>query len=53
MEGGSGARSRGGDRHTPPEKVRGSVFNVGSRFYVTLLRAQRLTGASAAYGGAT
>jgi hypothetical protein len=51
MEGGDGARS-GGGRHTPPEKVRGSVFKVGSRCYATLLRAQRLTGAAAAYGGA-
>jgi hypothetical protein len=30
----------------------GSVFKVGSHCYATLLRAQRLTGAAAAYGGA-
>jgi hypothetical protein len=50
MEGGGGARRGGEERHTPPEKVRGSVFKVGSRCYATLLRAQRLTGAAAAYG---
>jgi hypothetical protein len=53
--GGHGGRRRSkerrGERHTPPEKVRGSVFKVGSRCYATLLRAQRLTGAAAAYGG--
>jgi hypothetical protein len=52
MEGGGGARSGGGERHTPPEKVRGSVFKVARRYYATLLRAQRLTGAATAYDGA-
>jgi hypothetical protein len=51
MKGGGGARS-GGERRTPPEKVRGLGFKDGSRCYVTFPCAQRLTGAAIVYGGA-
>jgi hypothetical protein len=54
--GGHGGRRRSKERRgRGAHRLRrrgGSVFKVGSRCYATLLRAQRLTGAIAAYGGA-